>query len=70
MSDPRITFGTLTSDGTLTNVREISQSDIGRCPHVILMATHYRDDGTCRCDDESHTEMKGWGYRWKEGRWQ
>jgi hypothetical protein len=44
-----VTFGSLTPDG-LTNVRVISQADLLACPRVILVAEHYRDDGTCRCD--------------------
>lgn len=65
----RITFGTLGPDG-LSDVREIKQSDIAACPHFIFDATHYRDDGTCRCNDETHTEMSAWGYTWKDGAWQ
>lgn len=64
-----VTFGTLNADGTLTNVREIKQSSINRCPHVILVANHYRADGSCRCDDADHSEMKQWGYRWNGYLW-
>jgi hypothetical protein len=46
------------------NVREISQSAIMACPHVIMVALHYRPDGTCRCNDAKHREMKAWGYVW------
>lgn len=58
-------------DGKLveTEVREIPQAKLLACPHVILVAKHYREDGTCRCDDRTHTQMKEWGYRWKGGRW-
>lgn len=49
-------------------VRLIKQSDMRRCPHFIMMPSHYREDGTCRCDDPDHTEMKEWGYVW-EARW-
>lgn len=52
-----------------TSVREIDQQTILKCPHAILVQEHYREDGTCRCDDPSHTEMREWGYRWKGGRW-
>jgi hypothetical protein len=44
--------------------REIKQSDMRKCPHFMLVAVHYRSDGTCRCDDLTHTEMAKWGYRW------
>lgn len=50
-------------------VREIKHADIGRCPHVIFNPDHYRADGSCRCNDESHTEMADWGYVWRDGQW-
>lgn len=55
-------------DGKLVeiNVREIPQSAIGRCPHVIFVADHYRPDGSCKCDDPSNSVMREWGYRWDE----
>ena len=65
----KVTFGTLHPDGELTNVRMIKQSDIGRCPHTIMVPEHYRDDGTCRCNDPEATVMKEWGYTWKDGAW-
>jgi len=68
MSDYKVTFGTLTPAG-LTNVRLIKQSDLRKCPHYILVPEHYRDDGSCRCNDQSHAEMKEWGYKWKKGQW-
>lgn len=59
-------------DGKLveSKVRVIAQRDLLKCPHVILMADHYRADGSCRCDDESHSEMAEWGYVWQDGQWQ
>lgn len=60
------TFGTLNPDGTLSNVREIAQSDIARCPHYIFVADHYREDGSCKCDDPNETVMREWGYHWSE----
>ena len=46
------------------NVRVISQSSIGSCPFVIMVADHYREDGTCKCDDHDEQEMmiNEWGY--------
>lgn len=35
-----------------------------RCPHHILVGSHYRDDGSCRCNDITATEMTKWGYTW------
>jgi hypothetical protein len=40
-----------------------------RCPHAILMAGHYRQDGFCRCNDPDHAEMREWGYTWDGARW-
>jgi len=34
------------------------------CPHIIMVPEHYRDDGTCRCNDRKHLVMKSWGYKW------
>ncbi len=59
------TFGTLNPDGTLSNVREIPQSVLRRCPFFILDQDHYREDGTCKCNDPEYrkTVMYAWGYR-------
>lgn len=46
-----ITFGTLTRDGTLTNIRVIKHSDIMRCPRSIWAPDHYKASGTCLCND-------------------
>jgi hypothetical protein len=60
-------------DGQLITVqtREIAQSSLQQCPHVIFMPDHYRPDGSCRCNDRGHTEMREWGYRWsrRKARW-
>jgi hypothetical protein len=69
MAEHKVEFGTLHSDGTVTNVRRIKQSDIARCPHCIFMPSHYNDDGSCQCGDPSAHEMKEWGYTWKDGQW-
>jgi hypothetical protein len=47
-----------------TDVREIPQSAMRRCPHYIMVAEHYRADNSCRCDDKDHHEMAEWGYAW------
>lgn len=64
-----VTFGTLHEDGSLSNVRLLRQSDMLACPHFIMVPEHYRADGSCRCDDPGHKEMRTWGYRWRRGRW-
>jgi len=57
-------FGTLHPDGTLTNVRVIPQSTFANCPFYIMVPEHYREDGSCKCDDPEHRRMmkKEWGY--------
>lgn len=61
----RIQFGTVHPDGSMTNIRYIRQSDVMRCPHYIMVPEHYRDDGSCKCDDPQEQEMmtREWGYR-------
>lgn len=62
-----ITFGTWTPEG-LTNVRVIKQADIGKCPHLIMVPNHYRENGTCKCDDPAEQAMmiRDWGYSRKD----
>lgn len=63
----KITFGILTESG-LTNTRMISQSNIAKCPFCIMVADHYREDGTCKCNDPEYRKMmmKEWGYKMKD----
>jgi hypothetical protein len=42
---------------------------VDECPHLIWVPEHYREDGTCRCDDPDHAVMASWGYEWKDGAW-
>ena len=53
---------TLHPDGTVTNERDI---DPRRCPFLIWNPDHYRQDGSCMCNDEEHRKkvMRSWGYR-------
>ncbi len=68
MEENQVTFGTLHPDGTLTNVRMMKQSTFANCPFFIIDFDHYREDGTCKCDDENYrkTVMKKWGYTRKD----
>ncbi len=52
-------------------VYTMSSEMIQGCAHLILVPSHYRSDGSCRCDDATHSEMKEWGYTWNDtdGRW-
>jgi hypothetical protein len=43
--------------------------DPHRCPHCIFGDDHYREDGSCRCDDPDHQEMAEWGYVWDGTSW-
>jgi hypothetical protein len=64
-------FGELKSDGSYRHIKTIDQASIAACPHFIMVPEHYREDESCRCDDESHSEMVEWGYTWDadERRW-
>lgn len=56
-------------DYTEVFVRELPQSAIGKCPHHIFEADHYREDNTCKCDDPNAKEMAESGYTWRDGQW-
>lgn len=62
-------FMEINPDGTTTVVRTIPQEAFLKCPHVIIHPDHYREDNTCRCDDEAHTLMREWGYVWAGQSW-
>jgi len=47
-----------------TDMRDIQQSVIMNCPNCILLAKHYRADGSCMCDDPLNHDMTEWGYTW------
>jgi len=61
----KIQYGTLHGDGSVTLTRQIKQSDIGKCKFFIMGPSHYREDGTCKCNDPEHQKMmiKEWGYK-------
>lgn len=48
-----ITFGTLHPDGNVSNVVLLKQSDIQKCPHLIMAPDHYKADGSCLCFDKA-----------------
>jgi hypothetical protein len=45
-------------------IRLIRNSDVLRCKFCIFSPEHYREDGTCKCDDLTHRKMmiQEWGY--------
>jgi len=59
-----VEFATLQRDGSLTDVRHIAHDDIRRCPFTIMVAEHYRPDGSCKCDDPAERKkmIREWGY--------
>lgn len=46
-----VEFGKVDAEGNYEKVGTLSQAAIMRCPHAIIEYSHYREDGTCRCDD-------------------
>lgn len=40
--------------------------DIKACPNCIMVFNHYRENGTCKCDDPNETKMASWGYVWDD----
>lgn len=57
-------FGRLDPDGTYTHLRSIPQKAMLACPFAIMVADHYRDDNTCKCDDptERRRMIAEWEY--------
>lgn len=47
----------------------LKQSDVHKCPHYIMHPDHYRDNGSCRCDDLSNKDMIFYGYVWDGKSW-
>ena len=60
----KITFGTINQNGVTTNSRQIAQADIRKCKFSILVAEHYREDGSCKCNDpvERKKMIEEWEY--------
>lgn len=68
-NDREIRFGTLTDTGEVIEERTLRVSDVRACPWLIMVPEHYREDGSCRCDDPDHVEMVEAGYEWDGSRW-
>ena len=58
-------------DGERLVTTRVQQIDPSVCAHVIFLPSHYRENGTCKCDDPGEIVMRSWGYKWsrKSGRW-
>lgn len=52
-----------------STIKTMSRASILACPHAIFEPSHYRPNGSCRCNDGSHTEMGEWGYKWNGKSW-
>lgn len=50
-------------------VYTMPQSMMRACPHCIMVPEHYRENGTCRCDDPTHIVMADWEYKWNGVQW-
>jgi hypothetical protein len=50
MADPKTTLQT-------APIRMLKQSDIAACPFAIMLSSHYRADGTCKCSNAEHRQM-------------
>lgn len=46
-------------------IRYITQADMLKCQFGIMDISHYREDGSCKCDDplERVKMIKEWGYK-------
>lgn len=50
--------------GKTAHVASIAQEVMLQCPHLIVEASHYRANGTCKCDEpaEQRRMIREWGY--------
>ena len=60
-----IQFCTIDADGIVTDTRRIKQADLLACHYFIIDSSHYREDGSCKCDDaaERARMIREWGYK-------
>lgn len=67
MSDDSTEFYEIIEDGGQVRVdltRTIKRSSFIACPFHIMVPEHYRDDGTCKCNDaaERARMVEEWDY--------
>ena len=64
MQNPMIHFTTILPTGEVEE-RYIEQNHIVACRHHIMVASHYKLDGTCKCDNfvERRMMKSEWGYK-------
>lgn len=65
----KIEFGTLKMNDAGTklveaDIKTIKCSDIAKCKFFIMVPSHYRDNGSCKCSNAEHRAMmiKEWEY--------
>ena len=48
----------------VTDIRYLKRSDMRKCSFAIMVAEHYRADGSCKCDDAEQRKLmiSEWGY--------
>jgi hypothetical protein len=39
-------------------IRIVTSRDVARCPKTSLLPAHYRDDGSCRCDEHETAQAE------------
>lgn len=63
-----VTFAKLDENGQVTVQAQVKQSDIRKCKFAIILPEHYREDGSCKCDDHTHRNMmiEAWDYKQKD----
>lgn len=49
----------------LVKVTLLKHSNIAKCWFYIMAPEHYREDGSCKCNDPVHQKMmiREWGYK-------
>lgn len=60
----KVTFTSLDNEGN--QIGSVTVVDTCNCPHQILIASHYRDNGTCKCDDPNDPDMAEREYEWDD----
>ena len=56
-------FGKLTPEG-YTKLGTLDRASMMACPFYIMDFTHYRENGSCKCNDPTEQERmkREWGY--------
>jgi len=62
--DRHVVFYEMDMDGTVAEVAVLRREDMLACPFCIIDPSHYRADGSCRCNDPQEQErmIREWDY--------